>query len=75
MSGRPAPTCEAAHGPSDLLPDAWAGAGRGCGWADPSFDQGRPQECSVDLHVCSDTYSALDLEAQPQGGARLPARE
>eukprot|EP00969_Alexandrium_andersonii_P348501 15410056-Alexandrium_andersonii.AAC.1 len=66
MSGQSVPAggaARSARGP----PDAWAGARWGHGWAEQSFGQGRPQECSVDLRARSDAYSALDLEAQPQG--------
>eukprot|EP00969_Alexandrium_andersonii_P122746 5426084-Alexandrium_andersonii.AAC.1 len=49
------------------LQDPWAGASWGQGWADSSYGQGRPQEYSADLRAWSDTYAALDLEAQPQG--------
>eukprot|EP00969_Alexandrium_andersonii_P245769 10861411-Alexandrium_andersonii.AAC.1 len=52
---------------SDPLPDLWAGASWGQGWADSTHGQGRPQEDSVDLHAWSDSCSAVDLEAQPQG--------
>eukprot|EP00969_Alexandrium_andersonii_P132536 5859931-Alexandrium_andersonii.AAC.1 len=69
MGGWSASAGGAAQPASDPLQSPWAGVSWGQGWADDLHGQGRPQECSVDLRVWSDTYAVLDLEAQPRATA------